>query len=70
MALISTFPSLPVTWECTFAFEAWKTDWSGQVSDVVIRDPVLYGLNLTGQTSAQVAAAPVGPFMLVPGPQS
>ena len=68
--LISTFPALPITWECTIVWEAWTPDGTSQVSGVVITDPVLYGLNLTNETPPVSPTSPVGPFMLVPGPQS
>lgn len=46
--LISTFPALPLTNGATVVWEAWAPDFSAQVSGVVITDPVLYGLNLSG----------------------
>jgi hypothetical protein len=63
MALLSVFPILPVTFEATFSWEAWKTDWSGQVDGVTIRDPVLYGTNLANNAGKLA----IGPFRLVPG---
>ena len=47
--LISTFPALPITWECTIVWEAWTPDGTSQVDGIVITDPVLYGLNLTDE---------------------
>jgi hypothetical protein len=70
MDLISTFPALPLTWECTVVFEARDPSTGEPVSGVVIDNPVLYGLNLTAQAAAGTPSTPVGPFMLVPGPAS
>lgn len=64
MALISTFPALPLTYQCAVRWEAWATDWSGQVSGVVITDPVLYGLNLTPPDETTTAAEQVQPLWL------
>ena len=68
--LISTFPALPITWECTIVWEAWTPDGTSQVDGIVITDPVLYGLNLTDEGSSVASPAPPGPYMLVPGPNS
>jgi hypothetical protein len=57
---ISTFPALPLTWECTVVWEARDPTTDAQVSGVVINNPVLYGLNLTSQAGNAPAVAAVG----------
>jgi len=67
--LISTFPALPLTYQCTVVWEAWAPDGSAQVTGVTITDPVLYGLNLTPGGEPSSTIEPVAP-LFVPLPLS
>lgn len=67
---ISTFPALPLTYQCTVVWEARDPTTGDIVDGVQITNPVLYGVNLTPDVDASQNAAPVGPFMLVPGPNA
>jgi hypothetical protein len=62
MDLISTFPALPLTWECTVVFEARDPSTGDPVSGVVVDNPVLYGLNLTAQAASGTPLTPVAPL--------
>lgn len=59
---ISTFPALPLTWECSVVWEARDPDTDALVSGVVINDPVLYGLNLTAATGSEPPITPATPL--------
>lgn len=63
-ALISTFPALPLTYGATVVWEAWAPDFSGQVTGVVITNPVLYGLDLSGDDTAPVLTRVETPLWL------
>ena len=68
---ISTFPALPLTWECSVVWEARDPDTDALVSGVVINDPVLYGLNLTSAAGASPiipSATPLWVPVPLPGP--
>ena len=60
--LISTFPALPLTYQCKVVWEAWAPDGSAQVTGVVITNPVLYGLNLTPTDEPEQQIEPVAPL--------
>lgn len=64
---ISTFPAIPLTYDCTVVFEARDRASGALVTGVVITDPVLYGLNLTPGVDTTVSATPSTPqFVPVP----
>jgi hypothetical protein len=64
---ISTFPALPITWECTIVWEARDPVTDDPVSGVVIDSPVLYGLNLT-EGEAPVAPTTLATPLWIPIP--
>lgn len=60
--LISTFPALPLTWECSIVWEARDPTTFDPVSGVVISQPVLYGLNLTDTGQPITPTSQVAPI--------
>jgi hypothetical protein len=63
----STMASLPLIYDYTAVFEAIDATTGNAVSGVVITDPSVYGIDLSGNAAAD---PPTGPFMLVPGPNT
>jgi hypothetical protein len=60
--LISTFPALPLTYECSVVWEARDPTSGDLVTGVTITNPVLYGLNLTPGVDTSVSATPATPL--------
>lgn len=60
--LISTFPALPLTYQCSVVWEARDPTSGDLVTGVVVSNPVLYGLNLTPNVDTTVNATPVTPL--------
>jgi hypothetical protein len=65
MQLISTMGQPLLVYGATAVFEAIDATTDQPVTGVTITDPVISGVNLSGQDVPQPV---VGPFMLVPGP--
>lgn len=67
MQLISTMGQPLLVFGATAVFECIDPATDAAVTGVTITDPVIAGTNLLGD---QVELTPVGPFMLVPGPDA
>ena len=57
---------VPLTYGCTVSWEAIDPTTGATITGVVIRDATLYGNPLPPRDAGPIA--PVGPYMLVPGP--
>lgn len=60
-------PALPLTVGCTVSFEAINPTTGAAVSGVNISLATIYGVDAT---EASDGALGIGPYMLVPGPES
>ena len=59
---ISTFPALPLTYQCTVVYEARDPSTGDLVDGVQITNPVLYGVNLTPDVDTSSNAAQQTPL--------
>jgi hypothetical protein len=67
MQLISTMATPLLVYGATAVFECIDASTDLPVTGVKIINPVIAGVNLSGDANA-APAVPAGPFMLVPGP--
>lgn len=65
--LISTMPALPLDAECTIEWVAIDPTTGADVSGVMITNPTLYGIDLTGNVGV-THVAPYDVPLLVPIP--
>lgn len=64
--LVATMPVLPLQSDCRIQFEAINPTTGVAVAGVNISLAVIYAADTSGDDEGSL---PVGPFMLVPGPQ-